>query len=147
MPIPQSVIGLEWSVTEDRQKEQPRSRVRHRSARIPNVVRASESERAVHLPYPTPPKRRTQSPGVGLMLSVGLGSTYVLVPEVAVPGDSNSLGPQAERCKGKRETGRPQSSRRLAGTHGQLSPQPIVMTASKSPVMSSSDLEACAVRS
>lgn len=71
----------------------------------------------------------TQSAGVGLMLSVGLGSTYnvaipfvpnpglkslclwyVLVPGVAVPGASNSLAPQTERCIGKGDTGRPQSS-------------------------------------
>lgn len=65
---------------------------------------------------------------MSLMRSVGLGSThnvatlfvphpglkllclwYVLVPGVAVPGASNSLAPQAERCRGKGDTGRPQS--------------------------------------
>lgn len=58
------------------------------------------------------------------MLSVGPGCTYnvntllcVLIPGVAVPGVSDSLPSQAERCRGKGDTGRPQSSR--PGRHEQ----------------------------
>lgn len=83
-----------------------------RSARTPNAVRPSESRRAAHLQPPALPlRRRAQSPGVGLMLFMGLGSTHsvdtalvphpglkslclwcVLVPGVAVPRASNSPG-------------------------------------------------------